>query len=63
MTTGNGTPFDAAKAAGAMQVEHCDIPAEMTISEWRSHCAAEQRAANEAGRSARGVLRRAFGRG
>ena len=27
--------IDATRAPGAMQIEHCDIPAEMTLTEWR----------------------------
>jgi hypothetical protein len=54
--------FDATQAAGAILVEHCDIPDGMTISEWRTVRAAEQRAAREACRSERGLLRRALRR-
>ena len=33
MTTTGG--FDPSRAPGALQIEHCDIPVEMTLSEWR----------------------------
>jgi hypothetical protein len=57
---------NAAHATGAMQVEHCDIPAGMTIGEWRAAAAEERRAARAARRAAqrgvRGALRRALRR-
>ena len=62
MTNSTQTRFDATQAPGAILVEHCDIPDGMTISEWRTACAAERRAAHEAGRSERGLLRRALRR-
>jgi hypothetical protein len=52
--------FAAAQATGALLVEHCDIPDGMTITEWRTARAAEQRAEREACRSERGRLRRAL---
>ena len=54
--------FDASQATGAMLVEHCDIPAGMTIAEWRTVRAAEHRAEREACRGDRGLLRRALRR-
>ena len=48
----------AAAATGAMQVEHCDIPAGMTIGEWRSACAAERRAERDRQGGGRRSLRR-----
>ncbi len=33
MTTTGG--FDPSSAPGALLVEHCDIPVDMTLSEWR----------------------------
>jgi hypothetical protein len=55
--------IDAAMCTGALLVEQCDIPAELTISEWRVACAAEQRAADAQRRLARGgLLRRALRR-
>jgi hypothetical protein len=55
--------IDAAHCTGALLVEQCDIPAEMTISEWRVACAAEERAAASQRRLARGgFLRRALRR-
>ena len=39
-------------------VEHCDIPAELTLAEWRRRCAAERRVAREAERSGDGRVRR-----
>ncbi|HEX8122558.1 MAG TPA: hypothetical protein VF549_14965 [Solirubrobacteraceae bacterium] len=29
-------------------MEHCDIPGDMTLGEWRRHCAAERRASESA---------------
>jgi hypothetical protein len=55
--------IDAAQCTGALLVEQCDIPTEMTISEWRVACAAEHRAAETQRRLARGgLLRRALRR-
>jgi hypothetical protein len=53
--------LDPARAAGAFLVVECDVPAEMTLGEWRRHCAAEQRDANAAA-GRRGLLRRALRR-
>jgi hypothetical protein len=39
---------DAIRAPGALQVEHCDVPVDMTLGEWRRHCAAERRASEPA---------------
>ena len=36
--------FDATRAAGALRTEHCDIPLGMTLGEWRTACAARDRA-------------------
>ena len=33
MTTTGG--FDPSRAPGALLVEHCDIPVDMTLNEWR----------------------------
>ena len=60
MSTATQARFNATQASGALLVEHCDIPAEMTIGEWRSVCAAERRASNEAARAAHGRIRRAL---
>ena len=54
--------FTAASATGAMLVEHCDIPAELTIGEWRKACAAERKAARDARPTLRSSVRRALGR-
>ena len=54
--------FTAAEATGAMLVEHCDIPAGMTIDEWRAACAAERQAARESRPCLRNTLRRALRR-
>ena len=54
--------FDAAQAPGALLVEHCDIPVEMTIAEWRTVRAAQDRAERDACRAERGLLRRALRR-
>lgn len=45
--------IDPARVAGALQVEHCDIPAELTLTEWRRQCGAEQRQAATAKAAAR----------
>ena len=60
MSTATQTRFDASQASGALLVEHCDIPAGMTIGEWRSVRAAERRASDEAARAAHGRIRRAL---
>ena len=52
--------LDPSRAPGALQVEHCDVPAEMTLDEWRRACAAERcHARTEARRTAgrRGLRR------
>ena len=54
--------IDAARAHGAFLVVECDVPAEMTLGEWREQCAEERRASNAAKRGGgrlRRVLRRA----
>jgi len=38
--------IDPTRAAGALHVEHCDIPAGMTLGEWRRQCGLERRAAD-----------------
>jgi hypothetical protein len=69
-TTGR---FDASRATGALQVEHCDVPDGMTLCEWRrrgGHAAgarddaAPSTAAGAPGaaKAKRRGLRRAFGR-
>ena len=58
--TPNPPRLHAAHAPGAIQVEHCDVPAEMTLDEWRRHCAAERNAAktgDRRGGSRRGLRR------
>ena len=58
--TENPRRLDARLAPGALQVEHCDVPGDMTLGEWRRCCAAERRAAAEreaAGRKRRGLRR------
>ena len=62
MSTARQQQFNASQAAGALLVEHCDIPAELTIGEWRAVCAAERRAADEACEAGRGRLRRVLRR-
>ena len=50
--------INAAAATGAMQVEHCDVPEDMTLCEWRR--ATARKAAEERRRPLlRRVLRRA----
>lgn len=39
--------FDATRACGALLDEDCEIPADMTLREWRAACAAERHAARE----------------
>ena len=53
-------PFDACHAAGALRIEHCDIPVGMTLAEWR-RIASDQRRLAKAPRGPRlGGLRRAL---
>ena len=55
--------IDPSRVAGAMLVEHCDVPDGMTLCEWRRETArqaAERAAAERAVR--RGVLRRVLRR-
>ncbi|HEV2813095.1 MAG TPA: hypothetical protein VGW10_07585 [Solirubrobacteraceae bacterium] len=56
----NRPRLDASRAPGAIQVEHCDVPVDMTLGEWRLHCAAERRAA--AGPGTGGTMRRGLRR-
>ncbi len=58
--TENRPRVDARSAPGALQIEHCDVPAEMTLGEWRRSCATERREAEavEAAGSKRRGLRR-----
>ena len=52
--------IEAAQASGAFLVVDCDVPAEMTLGEWRQQCAQERRAAEAPKRGRlRRVLRRA----
>jgi hypothetical protein len=55
--TENPRRLDASRAPGAIQVEHCDVPVEMTLDEWRRHCAAERLEARLAGPRRRGLRR------
>ena len=60
--TANLPRLDPSSAPGAFQVEDCDVPADMTLGEWRRHCAAERRAEQPArGGAVRRGLRRLFG--
>ena len=61
--TQNPRRLDAITAPGALLIEHCDVPAEMTLGEWRRHCAAERLAARGAapGGAVRRRLRRLLG--
>ncbi len=34
--------IDARRAQGALLIEHCDIPADMTLTEWRRKAAARR---------------------
>ena len=62
MATAGHHRFDASRAVGAMLVEHCDIPAEMTIGEWRKAAAVERRAARDQQSGLGGRLRRVLRR-
>ncbi len=53
--------FDPSRATGAFHVEECDVPAEMTLGEWRAHCAEERRAC-DAATPRRGAVRRSLRR-
>ena len=61
--TENPRRLDPSRASGAIHVEQCDVPVDMTLDEWRRHCAAERREAKMAtSRTARRRgLRRLFG--
>jgi hypothetical protein len=58
--TENPRRLDARSAPGALQIEHCDVPADMTLGEWRRACAAERRAADA--ETASGPVRRGLRR-
>ena len=53
--------IEAAQANGAFLVVDCDVPAEMTLGEWREQCAQERRAAQATAKRSRlrSMLRRA----
>jgi hypothetical protein len=61
--TENPRRLDAVRAPGALHVEHCDIPGDMTLGEWRRRCVAERRAAEaqQPGGAMRRGLRRLLG--
>jgi hypothetical protein len=50
--------LDVARATGASQVEHCDVPGEMTLDDWRRERA--KRAAVHTPRPPRRSVRRAL---
>ena len=54
--------IDPTAASGALLIEHCDIPADMTLGEWRRQCAEDARRPGRRRRPVRG-LRRALGLG
>ncbi len=54
--------IEAARASGAFLVVECDVPADMTLGEWRRHCAAEERRAAGPPAGMRGRLRRVLRR-
>jgi hypothetical protein len=58
--TANPRRLEASRAPGALQDEHCDVPPDMTLGEWRRHCAQERRAASA--ESSRGAMRRGIRR-
>lgn len=51
MVVNPNAPFEARRAAGAMLVEECDVPAEMTLQQWRRQAAEERRAARDEART------------
>ena len=60
--TPNPPRLVAVRAPGAIHVEHCDVPADMTLEEWRRHCAAARHEAKRATRrERRRGLRRLLG--
>ena len=50
--------IQAVRATGAMMVEHCDVPQDMTLCEWRRAKAASAQVAAPR----RPLLKRVFGR-
>ena len=54
--------IDAARASGAMLVEHCDVPAGMTLVEWRRASRAEARGARSGAPGVAARLRRGLRR-
>ena len=58
--TENPRRLHASTAPGALQFEDCDVPLDMTLGEWRRHCAAERRAAAADARG--GAMRRGLRR-
>lgn len=50
--------IDPARTAGALQTEHCDIPVDLTLTEWRRECRAAAAEAARASRESRGKHRR-----
>ena len=55
--------LDVLRATGALHVEHCDVPGEMTLGEWRRQCATERRAEQSVVPAARpGRVRRSLRR-
>ena len=50
--------IDPSRTAGALQVEHCDIPADLTLTEWRRECRLAAAEAARATREAHATQRR-----
>jgi hypothetical protein len=50
--------IDPSRTAGALQVEHCDIPGDLTLAEWRRECRVAAAEAVRATREGHPVLRR-----
>jgi hypothetical protein len=68
ITTGEMAPdrllrVDAPRATGAMLVEHCDVPAGMTLAEWRRASRAEASGSRAEAPGVRARLRRGLRRG
>jgi hypothetical protein len=54
--------FDPRHASGAMQIEQCDVPADMTLRQWRAAEKADRRAVRDAERGLARRVRRALKR-
>jgi hypothetical protein len=50
--------IDPSRTAGALQVEHCDVPGDLTLDEWRRECRAAAAKAARATRDGHATRRR-----